>query len=325
MINIKGHNKNYFWGVFMNNMVEALIGNMEKVIVGKRSVIEHILVALLSDGHVLIEDVPGVGKTQIVATLARSVNGIFNRVQFTPDLMPSDIMGFSMFNPATREFEYRKGAAMCNFLLADEINRTSPKTQSSLLEIMEENQVTVDGKTYQLPRPFMVLATQNPIECFGTYPLPEAQMDRFFLKLSIGYPGKNEEKLIIDRFGSENPLTELKSVANIDELLELQNQVKAIKMEDCLKTYIVDIIEATRKSQDVVLGGSPRGSLNLYRASKAWAFIRGREYVIPDDIQTMSVPVLAHRIIMNSGAKMKNITAENVVNEAIMQVKVPTF
>ncbi|NMB95561.1 MAG: MoxR family ATPase [Clostridiaceae bacterium] len=309
----------------MNNMVEVIIGNMEKVIVGKRFVIEHILVALLSDGHVLIEDVPGVGKTQIVATLARSVNGIFNRVQFTPDLMPSDIMGFSMFNPATREFEYRKGAAMCNFLLADEIKRTSPKTQSSLLEIMEENQVTVDGKTYQLPKPFMVLATQNPVECFGTYPLPEAQMDRFFLKLSIGYPGKNEEKMIIDRFGSENPLTELKSVANIDELLELQNQVKAIKVEDCLKTYIVDIVEATRKSQDVILGGSPRGSLNLYRASKAWAFIRGREYVIPDDIQKMSVPVLAHRLIMNSGAKMKNITAENVVNEAIMQVKVPTF
>lgn len=309
----------------MNNMIEVFIENMERVIIGKRSVIEHILVALLSEGHVLIEDVPGVGKTQVVATLARSVNGIFNRVQFTPDLMPSDIMGFSMFNPATREFEYRKGAAMCNFLLADEINRTSPKTQSSLLEIMEENQVTVDGKTYQLPRPFMVLATQNPVECFGTYPLPEAQMDRFFLKLSIGYPGKNEEKLIIDRFGSENPLTGLESVANISELIELQNQVKNVKMEDCLKVYIVDIIEATRKSQDVVLGGSPRGSLNLYRASKAWAFIKGRDYVIPDDIQIMAVPVLAHRIIMNSGAKMKNITADNVVNEAIMKVKVPTF
>ncbi|WP_010681319.1 AAA family ATPase [Acetivibrio cellulolyticus] len=309
----------------MNNMVEALIGNMEKVIVGKRSVLEHILVALLSDGHVLIEDVPGVGKTQIVATLARSVNGIFNRVQFTPDLMPSDIMGFSMFNPATREFEYRKGAAMCNFLLADEINRTSPKTQSSLLEIMEENQVTVDGKTYQLPRPFMVLATQNPVECFGTYPLPEAQMDRFFLKLSIGYPEKSEEKLIIDRFGSDNPLSELAPVANISDLIELQNQVKKINIEDCLKTYIVDIIEATRKSPDVVLGGSPRGSLNLYRASKAWAFIRGREYVIPDDIQKMAAPVLAHRIIMNSGAKMKNITADDVVHEAIVKVKVPTF
>ncbi len=309
----------------MNNMVEALIVNMEKVIVGKRSVLEHILVALFSDGHVLIEDVPGVGKTQIVATLARSVNGIFNRVQFTPDLMPSDIMGFSMFNPATREFEYRKGAAMCNFLLADEINRTSPKTQSSLLEIMEENQVSVDGKTYQLPKPFMVLATQNPVECFGTYPLPEAQMDRFFLKLSIGYPEKSEEKLIIDRFGSYNPLSELEPVANIDDLLELQNQVKEIRIEDCLKEYIVDIIEATRKSADVVLGGSPRGSLNLYRASKAWAFIKGREYVIPDDIQEMAAPVLAHRIIMNSGAKMKGISAENVVNEAVLRVKVPTF
>lgn len=309
----------------MNNVVNALIENMEKIIIGKRSVIEHILVALLSEGHVLIEDVPGVGKTQIVATLARSVNAVFNRVQFTPDLMPSDIMGFSMFNPATREFEYRKGAAMCNFLLADEINRTSPKTQSSLLEIMEENQVTVDGKTYQLPKPFMVLATQNPVECFGTYPLPEAQMDRFFLKLSIGYPGKSEEKLILDRFGSENPLNMLRPVTSINEVLELQNQVKEVKVEDCLKTYIVDIIEATRKSQSVVLGGSPRGSLNLYRASKAWAFIKGRRYVIPDDIQAMSVPVLAHRIIMNSGAKMKNITAENVVNEAVLKVKVPTF
>ena len=309
----------------MNNVVNALIENMEKIIIGKRSVIEHILVALLSEGHVLIEDVPGVGKTQIVATLARSVNAVFNRVQFTPDLMPSDIMGFSMFNPATREFEYRKGAAMCNFLLADEINRTSPKTQSSLLEIMEENQVTVDGKTYQLPKPFMVLATQNSVECFGTYPLPEAQMDRFFLKLSIGYPGKSEEKLILDRFGSENPLNMLRPVTSINEVLELQNQVKEVKVEDCLKTYIVDIIEATRKSQSVVLGGSPRGSLNLYRASKAWAFIKGRRYVIPDDIQAMSVPVLAHRIIMNSGAKMKNITAENVVNEAVLKVKVPTF
>lgn len=309
----------------MNNMVEALIENMEKVIIGKRDVLEQILVALLSEGHVLIEDVPGVGKTQIVATLARSVNGVFNRVQFTPDLMPSDIMGFSMFNPATREFEYRKGAAMCNFLLADEINRTSPKTQSSLLEIMEENQVTVDGKTYQLPKPFMVLATQNPVECFGTYPLPEAQMDRFFLKLSIGYPEKSEEKLIIDRFGSANPLTELSPAANIEDLINLQNQVKQVKVEECLKTYIVDIIEATRKSPDVVLGGSPRGSLNLYRAAKAWAFIRGREYVVPDDVQKLAVPVLAHRIIMNSGAKMKSITADNVVNEAILKVKVPTF
>lgn len=309
----------------MHNTIQILIENMEKVIVGKRAVLERLLVALLCDGHVLIEDVPGVGKTQIVATLARSVNGIFHRIQFTPDVMPSDIMGFSMFNPATREFEYREGVAMCNFLLADEINRTSPKTQSSLLEIMEEFQVTVDGKTYMLPRPFMVLATQNPVECFGTYPLPEAQMDRFFLKLSIGYPDKSEEKIILDRFGSQNPVLDLTPVCDTLELIELQKQVKDIKIEECLKEYIIDIIEVTRKSSDVVLGGSPRGSLNLYRASKAWAFINGREYVVPDDIQEMAVPVLAHRILMSSGAKMKNMTAADVVNEAIMKVKVPAF
>jgi MoxR-like ATPase len=239
--------------------------------------------------------------------------------------MPSDIMGFSMFNPASREFDYREGAAMCNFLLADEINRTSPKTQSSLLEIMEEFQVTVDGKTYHLPRPFMVLATQNPVECFGTYPLPEAQMDRFFMKLSIGYPGKNEEKTILDRFGSGSPLNDLNSVANTTDIINLQNQVKEIKVEECLKEYIIDIVEATRISTEVVLGGSPRGSLNLYRASKAWAFIRGREYVLPDDIQEMAVPVLAHRIIMSSGAKIKNVTAADVVYDAVKKVKVPSF
>ncbi|TYQ16542.1 UNVERIFIED_CONTAM: MoxR-like ATPase [Acetivibrio alkalicellulosi] len=307
----------------MKNNINELLVNIEKVIVGKRSVIEHILVALLNDGHVLIEDVPGVGKTQIVACLARSVNGIFHRVQFTPDVMPSDIMGFSMFNPSTREFEYREGAAMCNFLLADEINRSSPKTQSSLLEIMEEYQVTVDGKTYPLPKPFMVLATQNPIESFGTYPLPEAQMDRFFLKLTIGYPEKNEEKTIIDRFGTSNPLLELQSVASTYDLIGFQEEVKKIKVEDCLKSYIIDIVTETRNNENVVIGSSPRGSLNLYRASKAWAYIKGRDYVLPDDIQEMAQLVLAHRIIMNSGAKMKNITAHNVVKDAIENVKVP--
>ncbi len=309
----------------MNDKVKQLLDNMEKIIVGKRPVLDRLLVALLSDGHVLIEDVPGVGKTQIVATLARSVNGIFHRIQFTPDVMPSDIMGFSMFNPATREFEYREGAAMCNFLLADEINRTSPKTQSSLLEIMEEFQVTVDRNTYQLPRPFMVLATQNPIESFGTYPLPEAQMDRFFLKLSIGYPDKDGEKIILDRFGSQNPLNELTPVSSTDDLIQLQNEVKKVNIEECLKTYIIEIVEATRNSGDVVLGCSPRGSLNLYRAAKAWAFIKGRDYVTPDDIQEMAKPVLAHRIIMSSGAKMKGMTAEDAVDEAVAKTKVPAF
>ncbi|HOM03654.1 MAG TPA: MoxR family ATPase [Acetivibrio sp.] len=307
----------------MNSAINMLIDNIEKIIIGKRSVIEHLLVALLSDGHVLIEDVPGVGKTQLVATLARSVNGKFNRVQFTPDVMPSDIMGFSMFNPGTRQFEYREGAAMCNFLLADEINRTSPKTQSSLLEIMEEFQVTVDGKTYKLPSPFMVLATQNPIESFGTYPLPEAQMDRFFLKLTIGYPGKNEEKLIIDRFGSENPLNLLEHVMTTEELIELKEKVKEVRVEDCLKEYIINIVDNTRKDNNVVLGCSPRGSLNLYKASKAWAFIKGRDYVLPDDIQKMAVPVLAHRIIMSQGAKIKNIQASDVISDIIQKTGVP--
>ncbi len=309
----------------MRNTINMLLENIEKVIVGKRPVLEHLITALLCDGHVLIEDVPGVGKTQIVATLARSLNGVFHRIQFTPDVMPSDIMGFSMFNPSNREFEYREGAAMCNFLLADEINRTSPKTQSSLLEIMEEFQVTVDGKTYPLPRPFMVLATQNPVECFGTYPLPEAQMDRFFMKLSIGYPGKSEEKTILDRFGSGNPLTELEPVADTTDIIELQKQVKEVKVEECLKEYIIDIVEATRTSTEVVLGGSPRGSLNLFRASKAWAFIKGRGYVLPDDVQEMAVPVLAHRIIMSSGAKVKNVTAADVVSDAVKKIKVPAF
>ncbi len=307
----------------MSKTVDILIDNVEKIIIGKRSVIEHLLVALLSDGHVLIEDVPGVGKTQLVATLARSVNGAFNRIQFTPDVMPSDIMGFSMFNPGTREFEYREGAAMCNFFLADEINRTSPKTQSSLLEIMEEFQVTVDGKTYKLPRPFMVLATQNPIESFGTYPLPEAQMDRFFLKLSIGYPDKNEEKLIIDRFGSENPLDRLEPVTTTQELIELKDQVKKVRMEECLKEYIINIIAATRSDKNVVLGCSPRGSLNLYKASKAWAFIMGRDYVLPDDIQKMAVPVLAHRIILSQGAKMNNYNSTKLINDILQNTKVP--
>lgn len=307
----------------MNKAVEELLDNMEKVIIGKRFVLKHFLVALLNEGHVLIEDVPGVGKTQIVACLARSVNGVFNRIQFTPDVMPSDIMGFSMFNPSTREFEYREGAAMCNFLLADEINRSSPKTQSSLLEIMEEYQVTVDGETYLIPRPFMVLATQNPIESFGTYPLPEAQMDRFFIKLSIGYPGKDEEKLIIDRFGTENPLNKLKPVCSTSDLLKLQDEVKGVRVEDCLKLYIIDIVTETRKNKYVAVGGSPRGSLNLYKASKAWAYIKGRDYILPDDIQEMAKPVLSHRIILNQEAKMKNVTADNVVEKSLLNVKVP--
>jgi len=309
----------------MNTLVSKLIENMEKIIIGKRTVLEILLTALLCEGHVLIEDVPGVGKTQMVAALARSVSGVFHRVQFTPDVMPSDIMGFSMFNPATREFEYREGAAVCNFLLADEVNRSSPKTQSSLLEIMEEFQVTVDGKTYPLPRPFMVMATQNPIESFGTYPLPEAQLDRFFLKLTIGYPDKSQESEILDRYGSNNPIKSLEPVSSLTDILSLQEQVKGVHVEDVLKGYIVDIIEQTRKSEFVALGASPRGSLNLYRAAKARAFIRGRDYILPDDIQEMAVLVLPHRLLMNSDARMKGMTVEEIVTQAVSRVQVPVF
>lgn len=309
----------------MKRTVDIILDNMEKIIVGKRGVLEKIMAALLNDGHVLIEDVPGVGKTQMVAALANSVRGVFHRIQFTPDVMPSDIMGFSMFNPGTRQFEYKEGVAVCNFLLADEINRASSKTQSSLLEIMEEFQVTIDGKTYLLPRPFMVLATQNPIESYGTYLLPEAQMDRFFIRLSIGYPSKEEEKLILDRFEKSNPLSDLLPVVELKEIIELQNQVKNIKVEDCLKAYIISIAEATRDYNDIVLGVSPRGSLSLLKAAKAWAFIKGREFVIPDDIQEMVKPVLAHRLILGSGAKIKNITAENIIEEIVNSIKVPSF
>ncbi|NMB32994.1 MAG: MoxR family ATPase [Clostridium sp.] len=309
----------------MGRHIDILIDNMEKIIVGKRSVIKYLLVAVLSNGHVLIEDVPGVGKTQLVATLARSVSGIFNRIQFTPDVMPSDVTGFSMFNPSTREFEYRKGVAMCNFLLADEINRASPKTQSSLLEVMEEFQVTVDGKTYKTPQPFMVLATQNPIESFGTYALPEAQMDRFFLKLSIGYPSDEEEKKIIDRFGKENPLADLEFVMTPQELISIKEKVKNIRVVEALKEYIIKIVIETRSNSNVVLGCSPRGSLNLYRASKAWAYIMGRDYVIPDDIQRMAVPILSHRILMNQNAKMENINASGLIEDILHKTEVPVI
>lgn len=309
----------------MNTLVASLLNNVEKIIYGKRKVLEYLITALLCEGHVLIEDVPGVGKTQMVAALARSVNGIFHRVQFTPDVMPSDIMGFSMFNPATREFEYREGAAVCNFLLADEVNRTSPKTQSSLLEIMEEFQVTVDGKTYPLPRPYMVLATQNPIESFGTYPLPEAQLDRFFMKLTLGYPDKATESEILEQYGSQNPLKELQPVCEPSDILSLQQQVKNVHMDESLKDYIVEIAEQTRKSANAALGVSPRGSLNLYRASKAWAFVCGRDYVLPDDIQEMAALVLPHRILLNSDARMNGVDAKEVVAEAVSRVNVPVF
>ena len=306
----------------MNENVKKIIDNIEKLIIGKRNVIEHLMVALLSEGHVLIEDVPGVGKTQVVGALAKSVDGAFNRIQFTPDIMPSDVVGFSMFDSEKREFTYKPGVVMCNFLLADEINRSSPKCQSSLLEVMEEFQVTVDGKIHDIPRPFMVLATENPVEHQGTYKLPEAQMDRFLLKVSMGYPNKEEEKLILDRFESKNPLKELESIITIEELINMQEQVKEVIIFDNIKYYIVDLIQETRKNSKVLVGISPRGGISLLKAAKSLAYIRGRDYVIPDDIQEMAVPVLAHRLILKSSIGTTN---EEIIKETIKNVEVPLY
>ena len=297
------------------NKVNEIIENMEKIMVGKRTVIERIIIALLTDGHVLIEDVPGVGKTQCVGALAKSLHGTYNRIQFTPDVMASDITGFTMFNPHTGEFEYREGVANCNFLLGDEINRASSKTQSSLLEVMEERQITVDGVTRKVPEPFMVLATQNPIESKGTNKLPEAQMDRFLFKLSIGYPSKSGEKEILNRFGKENPLKSLQEVATTSDIIELKSKVKDVLVSEEIKDLIVSIVVNTRNTDKVTLGASPRGSLALLKASKAYAFMQDRDYVIPDDVVEMAKDVLPHRILLSSSSNVKGITPKEIIIE----------
>ena len=279
-------------------LVQDIQENIEKVIVGKSHVIHLVLIALMSGGHVLIEDVPGVGKTTLVSCLAKSLNLSFKRIQFTPDILPSDITGFSMYNFKTGEMEFHPGMIMSQVILADEINRTSPKTQSSLLEVMEEHQVTVDGKTYPVPEPFIVLATQNPIEYIGTFPLPEAQLDRFFIKISIGYPAKRDEMFILSRFQTQNPIKDLQPVANAQQVLEIQEAVKYIKVAEAIKEYIAEIVALTREHNDLTLGASPRGALALMRACQAFALLEGRDYVIPDDVQKMVTPVLAHRLIL---------------------------
>ena len=310
----------------MNNSVEILnkiVSNIEKVIVGKKKAIELILISLICDGHVLIEDVPGVGKTSIVSSLAKSVNASFKRIQFTPDILPSDITGFTMYNQKEGKFEYHPGSIMSQIILTDEINRTSPKTQASLLEAMEEKQVTVDGVTYNLPRPFMVLATQNPVEYLGTYPLPEAQLDRFFMKVSIGYPEKFEESEILSRFHDENPLETLKPVADSSDILNIQSEVKKVYVDRSINNYIVDIVSRTRFHSEISLGSSPRGSLSLYRASQAWALYNERNFVIPEDVKLMSIPVLSHRIILKQEARLKKISPEEIIDTIIKSVNVP--
>ncbi len=299
------------------NKVTEIINNIEKIMVGKRKVVEKIVIALLTNGHVLIEDVPGVGKTQCVSALAKSVDGSFKRIQFTPDVMASDITGFTMYNPTTGVFEYKEGSANCNFLLADEINRASSKTQSSLLEVMEERQITVDGVTHKVPEPFMVLATQNPIESKGTNKLPEAQMDRFLFKLSIGYPSKEGEREILNRFAGENPLKNLNAVATTGEILKLQNQVEEVRVSEEIKDLIISIVSYTRNNVNLDLGVSPRGSIALLKVSKACAFIKSRDYVLPEDVVDISLDVLSHRVILSSNAKVKGITAKDVILDCV--------
>lgn len=300
----------------MNKVVE-IIDNIEKVMVGKRDVIEKVIIALLTNGHILIEDVPGVGKTKLVGAVAKSVEGTFKRIQFTPDVMASDITGFTMYNQKKGDFEYIEGAANCNFLLGDEINRASSKTQSSLLEVMEERQITVDGVTHKVPEPFIVLATQNPIESKGTNKLPEAQMDRFLFKISIGYPTREGEKEILDRFSGNDPMKSLKTVVLKDEILYMQKQVNEILVSEEIKELIVSIVFNTRTSRNLKLGVSPRGSLALLNAAKAVAYINDRNYLIPDDVVKMAKDVLAHRVIISSSVNSKNISAKEIIGDCV--------
>ena len=305
------------------SLCKRIVENISRVIVGKQPSIEFLLVALLADGHVLIEDIPGLGKTLIAKSLAKSIGGSFRRVQFTPDLLPSDITGFNVYNQQTGQFTFQPGPVMTNILLADEINRTIPRTQSSLLESMEEHQVTVDGKTYPLPYPFFVMATQNPIELEGTFPLPEAQLDRFLLKVRLGYPDKEEEIAILERFQEKDPLLELEAVANPGQIVELQHSRKRIRISPPVKEYITNIVRATRNNTSLWLGASPRGSLGLMRAGQALAALREREYVLPDDIKSLAVPVLTHRLILKEEERMRGEAAEHFLEEIISQIPVP--
>jgi MoxR-like ATPase len=296
---------------------------MSRVMVGKQPAIELLLVALIADGHALIEDVPGLGKTLMAKSLAKSIGGEFKRVQFTPDLLPADITGFNVYNQQSGDFAYQSGPVITNILLADEINRTIPRTQSSLLESMEERQVTVDGQTHLLPQPFFVIATQNPIELEGTFPLPEAQLDRFLLKLRLGYPEKDEEISMMERFREKDPLKNLKAVSNSAQITELQGARKRIRVSFPVREYIADIVRATRKNEAMRFGASPRGSLGLMRTGQALAALRGRDFVLPDDIKHLVVPVLAHRLILTDEERLRGATPEHLLLEILEQIPVP--
>ena len=306
----------------VQSLAERIIANMEKVIIGKRATVEMVVIGLLSQGHLLIEDVPGVGKTMLARSLARSVSCTFGRIQFTPDMLPSDVTGVSIFNQATRKFEYQPGPVMSQILLTDEINRATPKTQSALLEAMEERQVTVDRITHPLPQPFMVLATQNPIEYEGVFPLPEAQLDRFMFRISLGYPVAWDELQILDRQQFRHPIETLEPVATVEELLAAQEAIKSVHISSPVKEYIVRLTQSTREHEDVYLGASPRGSLTLYRAGQARAALQGRDFVLPDDIKLLIIPALAHRLILAPGARLRTQSAEAIITEILERTPV---
>jgi MoxR-like ATPase len=291
--------------------------NVEQVIVGKRATIELLMVALLCEGHVLLEDVPGVGKTMLARALALSLGGQFKRLQCTPDLLPNDVTGVSVFNQQTSQFEFRPGPVFVNVLLADEINRATPRTQSALLEAMQEQQVTVDGVSRPLPRPFLVLATQNPIEYEGTFPLPEAQLDRFLMRLSLGYPSSTDEKQILLNLRREHPIGRVKSVAEAQELIALQPLVWDVYIDDTLQEYIIRLTNATRQHPDLALGASPRASLALFKTAQAWAALRGRDHVLPDDIKSLVAVTLAHRLIVRPEAELRGQTAQGVLKDIV--------
>ncbi len=303
--------------------VQRVVGNVERVIVGKAEPVAFSLIAVICRGHILIEDVPGVGKTVLTKAIARSIGCTFKRIQFTPDLLPSDVTGVSVYNQKTGNFEFRPGPIMAQIVLADEVNRATPKTQSALLEAMEEAQVTVDGTSHRLPEPFMVMATQNPIEYEGTFPLPEAQLDRFMMNISLGYPKAADEINILDSHQHHHPLEDLAQIMTADELVHIQQQIRAIHVDPSIREYIVAISNATRNHQNIYLGVSPRGSLALFRAAQALAAMQGRGYVIPDDIKLLAKPTLAHRIIVTPAARVRAITSTNILDEILQSLPVP--
>ena len=303
--------------------VQRVVANVEKVIVGKGEAVAFSLIAVICHGHVLIEDVPGVGKTVLTKAIARSIGCSFKRIQFTPDLLPSDVTGTSIFNQKTSNFEFRPGPIIAQIVLADEINRATPKTQSALLEAMEESQITVDGVSYRLPEPFMVMATQNPIEYEGTFPLPEAQLDRFMMNISIGYPKAIDEMNILDSHQHHHPLEDLSQIMTAEELVLIQQQVRNIHVDPTVREYIVSIANTTRNHANIYLGSSPRGSLSLFRASQALAAMHGRSYVIPDDVKLLAKPTLAHRIILTPAARVRSVTSTAILEEILQIVPVP--